>query len=114
LAVGAVCSGADWCRAARFKWPEAEKSRAAPKTSRLLFAFAGSYLLSFVMLSFDMSLFMLSSDFDFVDFLAVFFFDLALSVFMGSWPAGAVVWAEATDMLPTRAAQHATISRFRI
>jgi hypothetical protein len=109
-----VSSGADWCRAPRFKWPETEKSRGAANTSRLLFAFARSYLLSFVMLSFDMSLFMLSSDFDFVDFLDVFFFVLALSVFMESWPAGAVVWAEATDTLPTRAAQHATISRFRI
>jgi hypothetical protein len=46
--------------------------------------------------SFDMSLFMLSSDFDFVIFLELFFFILALafvglSVFMESWAAGAVV-----------------------
>jgi hypothetical protein len=68
-----------------------------------LFAYARSYLLSFFMLSFDMSLFMLSSDFGFVDFLDVFFI-LALAfiglwVFMESWPAGAVVRAEATDTL---------------
>jgi hypothetical protein len=87
--------------------------------SRLLFAPAGSYLLSFFMLSFDMSPLVLSSDFDIVDFLDVFFFILALafiglSAFMVSRAVGAVVWAEATDALPIRAAQHAAMSRFRI
>jgi hypothetical protein len=72
------------------------KNRDTPKASRLSFASAGNYLLSFFMPSFDMSLFMLSSDFDFVIFLELFFFILALafvglSVFMESWAAGAVV-----------------------
>jgi hypothetical protein len=83
-----------------------------------LFALEGSYLLSFFMVSFDVSLFVLSSDFDFADFFDVFFI-LALAfiglwVFIESWPVVAVVWAEATDTLPTSAAQHAAISRFRI
>jgi hypothetical protein len=83
-----------------------------------LLAFEGSYLLSFFMVSFDVSLFVLSSDFDFADFFDVFFI-LALAfiglwVFIESWPVVAVVWAEATDRLPTSAAQHAAISRFRI
>src|ERR1700732_1899489 len=60
---------------------------------------------------------MLSSDFTF--FLVLFFFILALAfiaplVFMESWEVGPLVWAEATDTLPTRAAQHAAMSRFRI
>jgi hypothetical protein len=74
-------------------------------------------ILSFFMLSFDVSDFMLSSDF--MVFLVCFFFILALAsmgllVFMESWVAGPVVWAEATETLPIRAAQHATISKFRI
>lgn len=48
------------------------KNRDTPTASRLLFASAESYLLSFFMSSFDVSLFMLSSDF-FVVFLELFF-----------------------------------------
>jgi hypothetical protein len=66
------------------------KNRDTPKASRLLFASAESYLLSF-----GASLFMLSSDF--VVFLELFFFFIlalafiGLSVFMESCAAGAVV-----------------------
>ena len=34
--------------------------------------------------------------------------------FRGLGPAGPVVWAEATDMLPTRAAQHTATMKLRI
>ena len=72
------------------------KNRDTPTASRLLFASAESYLLSFFMSSFGASLFMLSSDFDFVVFLELFFFILALafvglSAFMESCGAGAEV-----------------------
>jgi hypothetical protein len=64
-----------------------------------------------------MPLFMLSSDF--MLYFVCFFFILALAfigvlVFMEFWAVGPLVWAAAIDTLPTRAAQHATISRFRI
>jgi hypothetical protein len=83
--------------------------------------FVQSYLdvLSFFMLSFDMSPFdMLSSDF-IAPFFVFFFFilvvgSIGLLVFMESWPGGLVVWAEAADTLPTKATQHAAISKFRI
>jgi hypothetical protein len=60
---------------------------------------------------------MLSSDF--VALFFDFFFILALEsigllVFIESWPGGLVVWAEAADTLPTKATQHAAISKFRI
>jgi len=65
------------------------KSRDTPKASRLLFASAESYLLSFFVSSFGASLFMLSSGF--LVFLELFFFILAsawafigLPVFMES------------------------------
>lgn len=61
---------------------------------------------------------MLSSDF-IAPFFVFFFFILALEsigllVFMESWPGGLVVWAEAADTLPTKATQHAAMSKFRI
>ena len=53
-----------------------------------------------------------SSDFVMLFFVLCFFFIVLAFAFIGSLafvascPAGLVVWAEATDMLPTRAAQH--------
>ncbi len=53
-------------------------------------------------------------------FVLCFFFIFMAWAFMGSLAftvgcaAGPVVWAEATDTLPTRAAQHAATIRFRI
>jgi hypothetical protein len=73
-------------------------------------------MLSFFMVSFDVSVFMLS-----LNFMLFFFvcFILALAsmgcrAFMESWVVGPAVWADATETVPMRAAQHATISRFRI
>jgi hypothetical protein len=53
-------------------------------------------------------------------FVLCFFFIFMAWAFMGSlaftvgWAAGPVVWAEATDTLPTRAAQHAATISLRI
>ena len=74
------------------------------------------YLVSFFIPSFDMP----SSDFVMVFFVLCFFFIVLAFAFIGSLaftascPAGPVVWAEATDMLPTRAAQHTARIRLRI
>jgi hypothetical protein len=70
-----------------------------------------------VLVSFGASLFMLSSDF--VLLFVLLFFILALEsigllVFIVSWLVGPVVWAEAAYTPPTRAAQHAAMSKFRI
>ena len=94
------------------------KRAATPLRASRLLRLNKGYLVSFFIPSFDMSPFMLSSDFVLFFVLEVFFIlalaSIGLSVFMESWAAGPVVWPEATDMLPTRAAQHAAISRFRI
>src|SRR5450756_1377636 len=72
--------------------------------------------ISFFIPSFDMP----SSDFVVVFFALCFFFVVLAFAFIGSLafmascPAGLVVWAEATDMLPTRAAQHTARIRLRI
>src|ERR1700731_44498 len=90
------------------------KEPRSPKGGSRLSVFGKSnYLVSFCITS----PFMASSDF--MLFLVCFFFILALEsigllAFMVCWVVGLVVWAEATDTLPTGAGQHAAISRFRI
>jgi hypothetical protein len=74
---------------------------------------AGIYLVSFFIPSFAMP----SSDFVMLFFVLCFFLAFAFIgslAFVASCPAGLVVWAGATDMLPTRATQHTARMKLRI